>query len=56
MLTDPHFGFILAAYLIAALILFGVSLWIWLDHRHVTRALDQLEQAGLRRRAEREKE
>ena len=56
MLTDPHFGSIFAAYFIAALIFLGVSLWIWLDHRHVTRALDELEQAGLRRRSESEKE
>ena len=56
MLTDPHFGFILTAYLIAALILIGVILWIWLDHRHVMRALDELEQSGARRRSESVKE
>ena len=56
MLTDPHFGFIVAAYLVAGLILLGVSLWIWIQHRRVTRALDELEQSGLRRRSESEKE
>ena len=56
MFTDPHFGFILTAYLIAALILIGVILWIWLDHRHLMRALDELEQSGARRRSESVKE
>jgi heme exporter protein D len=50
-MDDPHSGYILAAYGVAALVLIGLIGWIWIDHRMVTRALAALEESGARRRA-----
>ena len=51
MLDDPHSGYILAAYAVAGLIVIGLFVWIWIDHRSVTHALAALEETGARRRA-----
>ncbi|NBU15364.1 MAG: heme exporter protein CcmD [Alphaproteobacteria bacterium] len=51
MVDDPHFGYIFAAFLVAGLVVLGVSLSIWLDYRRVMRELISLEQAGTRRRS-----
>ncbi len=44
-----HAGYILAAYLAAALVLAGLIVWIWLDTRVQKRKLERLEAAGVRR-------
>ena len=54
-MDDPHFGFILAAFVLAAVIMSALALWIILDYRHVTRALSALEQSGTRRRSDGER-
>jgi heme exporter protein D len=54
MIDDPHFGFILAAYLIAALVFVGLVSWIVTDYRLQTRTLEQLEASGVRRRSDSE--
>jgi len=46
----PHAGFILAAYLAAAVILFGLAAAILLDRRAQRRALAALEERGVGRR------
>lgn len=46
----PHAGFILAAYLAAAVILFGLAAAILLDRRAQRRALTALEERGAGRR------
>ena len=51
MTEDPHFGFLLAAYVVAAVTLAGLILWVVLDHRAQTRALEALKAAGITRRA-----
>lgn len=54
MLDDPHSGYILAAYAVAGLILIALILWIMIDHRSITRALEALEDQGARRRAKKD--
>ena len=51
-MTDMHFGFILAAFMVAAVILTALSLWIAIDYRRVTKAIAALEHSGATRRAE----
>ncbi|RXT50892.1 heme exporter protein CcmD [Bosea sp. Tri-44] len=46
----PHAGFILAAYLAAAVILLGLATTILLDRRAQRRALAALEERGVGRR------
>ncbi len=46
-----HGGFILAAYLVTAIVLVGVLLWIVLDGRSQQRRLADLEARGVRRRS-----
>jgi heme exporter protein CcmD len=48
-----HAGFVLAAFVFAALILAGLAGWAVLDHRAQLAALDRLERAGARRRSTR---
>lgn len=47
----PHFEFIAAAYAIGFVVVAGLILWTWADHRAQTRALKALEAANPRRRA-----
>lgn len=47
-----HFGFILASYLSTGLIIGAVALWLILDHRKQTGALQALEARGVRRRSQ----
>lgn len=49
-MLGPHAGFILAAYLAAALILGGLGAAILLDRRAQRRALAALEERGAGRR------
>jgi heme exporter protein D len=46
-----HTGFILAAYLAAAVVLTAVTLWILVDGRSLRRRLADLEARGIRRRS-----
>jgi heme exporter protein D len=48
-----HAGFILAAYAVTALIVGGLILRAFWDHRAQSRALADLESRGARRRSER---
>lgn len=49
-MLGPHAGFILAAYLAAAVILGGLAVAILLDRRAQRRALAALEERGAGRR------
>ena len=51
MNLGSHAGFIIAAYAIAALVIFGLIVWIELDNRAQRRALGELESRGLTRRS-----
>jgi heme exporter protein D len=51
MSGDPHTGFIVAAYLFAAVVVAGLIARTVLDHRAQVQALARLEAAGLRRRS-----
>jgi heme exporter protein D len=46
-----HTGFILAAYLAAAVVLAVLTLWIFVDGRSLRRRLADLEARGIRRRS-----
>lgn len=50
-MLGPHAGFILAAYLAAAVILSGLAAVILLDRRAQRRALAALEERGAGRRS-----
>jgi heme exporter protein D len=47
-----HLGYILAAYLASAIVLFGMVAWVVLDLRTQKQKLARLEEQGLRRRSE----
>lgn len=49
-----HSGFILAAYLVAAVALVGLLGWVVVDGRTQRRRLAELEARGLRRRSAQE--
>jgi heme exporter protein CcmD len=51
MIDAPHFGFVLAAYAIAALVIVGMSLSIAIDYRAQSRALRRLESGGRQKNA-----
>jgi heme exporter protein D len=53
MSGDPHTGFIVAAYLFAAVLVAGLVARAMLDYRAQVKALAKLEAAGLRRRSSR---
>ena len=53
MTLGPHAAFIVAAYLITALVLLGLIAWVIADRRAQARALADLEARGVRRRSER---
>jgi heme exporter protein D len=46
-----HEGFIAAAYLVTAIVLIGLGLWVVLDGRAQRRRLAELEARGVRRRS-----
>jgi heme exporter protein D len=46
MIDAPHFGFVLAAYVISALVIVGMIAAIAIDYRAQNRALRQLEAGG----------
>jgi heme exporter protein CcmD len=39
--SDPHLGFVIAAYVVGFLLLGGMILAIWLDYRSLKRALEK---------------
>jgi heme exporter protein D len=47
----PHAGFIVAAYAAAIAIVAGLIVWVVLDRRRLTRAVDELEAKGITRRS-----
>ena len=49
----PHAGFIVIAYAVAIVIVAGLIVWVMLDRRHLSRAVDELEAQGITRRSER---
>ena len=46
-----HAGYILAAYLAAALVVGGLIVWVIADNRMQRRRIEQLEAEGVRRRS-----
>ena len=48
----PHWGFILAAYAVATLVLAGVVVWVVADLKAQRRILADLESRGIRRRSD----
>ena len=52
MNLGSHAGFIIAAYAIAALVIFGLIVWIELDNRAQRRRLKELHAKGVTRRSE----
>jgi heme exporter protein D len=52
MTLGPHAAFIVAAYLIAALVVLGLIVWVAADRRAQARALADLDARGVRRRSE----
>jgi hypothetical protein len=48
-MTDSHWGFILAAYLVAACVLGGMSLKIVLDYRGLKQGLDKMTRTAAAR-------
>ncbi len=53
MNLGPHAAFIVAAYAAAIVIVAGLIVWVVLDRRQLTRALDDLEAQGVTQRSER---
>ena len=52
MIEAPHFGFVVAAYAIAAVVILGMILAVVADFRAQTRALRAFEQARGRQRTQ----
>jgi heme exporter protein CcmD len=44
-MNDPHIGFVVAAYLIAAIVLVGMVVAVFADYRALREALRRLESA-----------
>lgn len=42
MMTDTHWGFIIAAYLVAALVIGGMTLKILIEHRSLKKLVGEL--------------
>jgi len=55
MIDDPHFGFILAAYMAGFVVFSVLLLWIILDYKKQKQLLAMLEASGARRRSEGDK-
>jgi heme exporter protein CcmD len=49
----PHAGFIVGAYVVAAVILGALIAWVILDRLQLRRALGELEARGVARRSDR---
>ncbi|UNK38318.1 heme exporter protein CcmD [Shinella sp. H4-D48] len=49
-----HAFYVTASYGAAFGVVFGLALWVWLDHRGRHRELARLEAAGIRRRSARQ--
>jgi heme exporter protein D len=47
----PHAAFIIGAYTVAAAVIVGMIVWIWLDYRRQRRMLSDLETRGVTRRS-----
>lgn len=54
--AGPHSGYILAAYLLAAIVILGLVLRSVIDSRTQRKALERLESQGVGRRASRNNE
>ena len=52
MTLGPHADFIIAAYVIAALVIIGLIVWVELDNRAQRRHLKNLHAQGVTRRSE----
>jgi heme exporter protein D len=52
MALGPHAGFIIAAYLVTAVVVLGLIVWVIADRRAQARALADLDARGVRRRSE----
>jgi heme exporter protein D len=52
MTLGPHAAFIVAAYLVTALVVVGLIVWVIADKRAQARALADLDARGVRRRSE----
>ncbi|MFN4272325.1 MAG: heme exporter protein CcmD [Aliihoeflea sp.] len=48
-----HEDYVAAAYGVTVLVLAGIALWLYIDHRSRRRELADLEARGVRRRSER---
>ena len=51
MNLGPHADFIIAAYVIAALVIIGLIVWVELDNRAQQRRLKDLQAQGVTRRS-----
>jgi heme exporter protein CcmD len=49
MIDAPHFGFVVAAYAVAAVVILGMIAAVAADYRAQSRALRRFEEAGGRR-------
>jgi heme exporter protein D len=56
MNLGPHAIFIVASYLMAALVVLGLIAWVLADFRAQRRVLADLEARGMRRRSEKPSE
>ena len=52
MNLGPHAAFIVASYVMAALVVLGLTAWVLADFRAQRRVLADLKARGLRRRSE----
>ena len=52
MNLGPHAAFIVASYVMAALVVLGLIAWVLADFRAQRRVLADLEARGMRRRSE----
>ena len=52
MNLGPHADFIIAAYVIAALVVIGLIVWVELDNRAQRQRLKKLQAQGVTRRSE----
>lgn len=48
----PHAAFIIASYVIVAIVMLALVVWLVFDGRRHQRALDALEARGVRRRSQ----
>ncbi|MBI3701545.1 MAG: heme exporter protein CcmD [Afipia sp.] len=53
MALGPYASFIVTSYVLVALVIVALIVWIAGDHRHQMRTLHELEAKGVKRRAKR---